>query len=96
MSPGAPAPRAEGFAITSSPVAALTGAALVSGAERADDGDLKVYLGVRYRGVYVLIPPGENADAIERTWDSGVHGHLFMQPAPSGDMLFCDKEPPDA
>lgn len=76
------------FEITSCPIAALDGA-LVVGVERASDGDLKVYLGARYKGIYVAIPPGEHADRIERAWN-GTGQHLFMRPVPPPEALFRD------
>lgn len=82
---------AETFEITSSPVAGLLGAALLGGVERDEAGDLKVYLGARYRGIFMVVPSGEHADAIEGAWN-GSTGHLFVRPVPSSDRLFCDRE----
>jgi hypothetical protein len=84
------AARMSKFEVTSSPVAAMTGdAALVVGVERDDEGDLKVYLGARYRGVYVPIAAGDDADRIERAWAS-VSAHLWLTPVPS--ELCCDRK----
>jgi hypothetical protein len=81
----------ETFEVTSSPVAALLGAALLVGVERDDAGDLKVYLGARYRGIYMVVPAGDNADGVEGAWN-GSRGHMFVRPVPSSDCLFCDRE----
>lgn len=78
------------FEITSSPIAAFLGATEVVGAERADDGDLKVYVSARWRGIYVLVPAGERADAIEQAWRGSMCGHLYMRPVPPDDMLHRD------
>lgn len=79
------------FEITSSPVATLYGdATLVSGVERDEANDLKVYIGARYNWVHVVLPAGEMADSIERAWH-GTSRHLFMRPVPPSEMLFCDK-----
>lgn len=81
----------DGFEITSSPVTALLGASLIVGAERSDDHDLKLYVGARYRGLYVVVPAGDQADAIESAWRA--RGHLFLGPAPSSDIVFSDADP---
>lgn len=79
------------FEITTSPVAALVNAALVVGTGRTEDGDLKLYLGARYRNVYVVVPASERADEIER----GYHGagpHVWLKPAPAEHFLCVDEE----
>jgi hypothetical protein len=79
------------FEVTTSPVAALMGAALLTGVERDDDGALKLYVGPRYHWLYTVIEAGENADAIERAWNGMRNAHFFVRPAPSSEHLFCDK-----
>lgn len=76
------------FTITSSPIVALLPdqAALLVGVEREDDGALRLYVGVRYRGIYAVIEPGEDADRIEAAWGGG---HLWVTPIPTS--LYCDK-----
>jgi hypothetical protein len=64
---------------TSSPVAALMGAALVVGCERQENGDVWLYLHARYLNEYVGFPAGEDADAAERAWNATHHTHLWVR-----------------
>jgi hypothetical protein len=70
-----------GVTITSNPCAALGDAALLVGVEREENGDLRLYVGARYRGVYALVEAGETADAIVDAWN-GTAQHLWLHPAP--------------
>lgn len=79
---------AETYEITSSPVAALFGACLIVGVEREADA-LRVYVGARYRGIYVVLPAGEVADGVEAAWN-GWSSHLFLRPVPPPEALFTD------
>jgi hypothetical protein len=57
------------WGLSSSPVDALSpGAALVTGCERDDAGDVRLYLHARYLNEFVTIPAGDDADGAERAW----------------------------
>jgi hypothetical protein len=59
--------------------------AMVTGLEDEPDGALKVYVGPRWRGVYVLVDDAEAKDAIRRGWAVG--GHLLI-PIPAAKCLW--------
>jgi hypothetical protein len=65
--------------LSSSPVDALSpGAALVTGCERDDSGDVRLYLHARYLNEFVTLPAGEVADAAERAWAGTSSSHLWL------------------
>jgi hypothetical protein len=64
--------------LTSSPVDALLGGVLVVGCEREDSGDVRLYLGARYRNEYAVFPAGDDADRAERAWKATNHTHLWL------------------
>jgi hypothetical protein len=71
----------------------VAGKALVVGLRRLEDGDLKVYVGAVWRGWYVVLPPGPDADAVEAAWaDPTCH---VLIPAPPPDAIHTE-EPSDA
>jgi len=59
---------------------------MLVGLEDEPDGSLRVYLGARYKGIYLRVPAGEESQReFRRAWNSG--GHVFMAPVPSADVL---------
>ena len=67
----------------------LHGKSLMTGCVRLDNGDLKVYVGPRWEGVYALLPPGPDADNVERAW-ADVTQHVLI-PTPPADSLFREE-----
>lgn len=59
--------------------------------ENGPDGALKVYLGARYKRVYLLIAGEAEKEQFRRAWGSG--GHVWMWPVPHGDLLHVDPAP---
>lgn len=79
------------FTITSSPIPALFGdASYLVGAERQEDGALRVYVSARYRGIYFVLD-GEAADRVEAAWN-GSSEHLFILPVPPLELLHREEE----
>lgn len=62
------------------------GKSLMVGCERMDDNSLKVYLGARWKGIYAVLPPGDEADEVEAAWGSSAH-HVLI-PTPPADSIF--------
>lgn len=61
--------------------------ALVVGVEDGPDDALKVYIGARYRGVYVLVDDADAQREIRRAWDT--MGHVLI-PLPDENHLHKD------
>lgn len=57
----------------------------VVGVEPGLEGETRVYLGHRSKGLYFIVT-GEDAERVWRAWQATFHGHLFMDrreiPAP--------------
>jgi hypothetical protein len=66
------------------------GKSLLTGCEWLASGDLKCYVGPRWEGIYCLLPPGPDADAVWRAWGD-VSQHVLI-PTPPPDALFTDKD----
>lgn len=81
------------FHITTNPTDALIGNAVtVVGCERQDDGDLRLYIGLRSKGVYVLLRAGDAADGAERRWHgTNTTGWMWITPPPPDHALHIDK-----
>lgn len=61
--------------------------ALVVGVKDDPDGALKVYVGARYRGIYVLVDDANAQHEIQRAWATG--GHVLV-PLPDDSQLHRD------
>lgn len=77
--------------ISSSPIDAFMGAAMVTGVEpiprRADQG-LRVYIGPRARGVHVHVDDPDQASDAEGVWCSTT-GHLFATEIDPDTLCQC-------
>jgi hypothetical protein len=73
--------------LTSSPVAALVRGVLVVGCERQESGDVRLYLGARYRNEYAVFPAGDDADRAENAWNATHHTHLWLVERDVSDAL---------
>ena len=68
----------------------LTGRSVeICGVEDGPDGALKVYVGPRYNGIYVLVTDQGDQDRVRNAWALG--GHVFMA-RPVADLLWKDPE----
>lgn len=56
--------------------------------EDGPDGALKVYLGARYKRVYILVSDEAEKETFRRAWGTG--GHVWMTPIPADDLLHVD------
>ena len=64
----------------------------VTGIAENDDGSLKVYVGPRYHGRYVVIDDPTAADEVRRAWADPTQ-HVLI-PAPDADQIFADEASP--
>lgn len=61
----------------------LTGdSTLIVGLGECADGALKVYVGSRGRGVYVVVTDEAEKVRVRRAWAASYNGHLFMATPP--------------
>lgn len=68
---------------------------MISGiAEDKQDGllMLRVYVGPRYRRLYVLIEDAAAADEVRRAWGRG--GHVWLDEAPPPSVIWHEDERP--
>jgi hypothetical protein len=64
---------------------------MITGYEPQDDGTVKVYLGARHKGLYLLVTDPEEQEFFERGWNSIMNGHhCWMWPLPPADAIHCD------
>jgi hypothetical protein len=83
-------PDEQTYELSSSPVFAFCReVTLLVGVEEQPDGAVRVYLGHRAKGVYLLVEP-EQADPFRRAWASGQH--VWMAPVPPAERLLVDGE----
>ena len=82
-----PAGETREYTLTSSPVDAMfRPVTLLVGLEDEADGALRVYLGARYKGIYLRLAADDPAqDDFRRAWDRG--GHCWMYPIPDANLL---------
>ena len=74
------------------PLGAFIGATqvtLLTGIEDDPSGALRVYLGARYKGLYMLIEDAEAKDTFRRAWGSGAP-HTWMWPLPPAEAILKD------
>ncbi len=62
------------------------GKSLVVGVEDTDDGLLKVYLGARWKNIYTLVEPGDEANEVRRLWANPTQ-HVLV-PTPPADCIY--------
>lgn len=61
---------------------------MIVGYEPQDDGAVRVYLGARHRGLYLLVTDPEEQDFYRRGWESiGFGHHCWMWPLPPADLI---------
>ena len=65
--------------------------AAVSGLSEDDDGALKVYVGHRHKGLYLLVDDPVAQEAIRDAWGYG--GHVLI-PLPEAGQVFADAATP--
>jgi hypothetical protein len=71
-----------------------SGGAFVTGVETdAETGDLRMYVGHRYKGIYALVHDEQAKVDLQRGWDSTMGGHLMVR-VPPNDALFSENERP--
>ena len=63
---------------------------MMVGLEEMDDGALKVYVGARWKNIYMILDDEAEKDKARRAWSYG--GHVFM-PVPAPEQLFYDAPP---
>jgi hypothetical protein len=61
---------------------------MVVGYEPQDDGAVRVYLGARHKGLYLLVTDPEEQEFFRRGWSSIMNGnHCWMWPLPPADAI---------
>lgn len=85
LAPEQPTTAAFEFNLSTSPVDAMfRPVTMVVGVEDDPDGGLRVYLGARYKNIYLLVDEAAK-DSVRRGWGAG--GHLWLWPIPPADIL---------
>ena len=77
------------------PLGALMGierTTLVVGLAEDESGALRVYLGKRWKNLYILVTEPDEQDTFRRAWGSG--GHIWMSPVPGAELIHCDESRP--
>ena len=64
---------------------------LITGIEDQPEGWMKVYVGSRYKNIYVVCTEPEDQERVRRAWGSSAM-HLMM-PRPPPEALFDDDHP---
>lgn len=82
----------QAYTLSSLPPLASGMTTLVVGLEEAEGGGVKVYLGARWKRLYVLVGP-EHAEDFRRAW--GLQGHLWVYPVPPAELIRKDEAPDD-
>jgi hypothetical protein len=59
---------------------------LLTGIEDDPSGGLRVYLGARYKGLYMLVEDAAEKDIFRRAWSSGAP-HTWMWPLPPAEAI---------
>jgi len=63
---------------------------LLTGVEDDPSGALRVYLGARYKGLYLLVEDEDEKDFFRRGWRSGAP-HTWMWPIPPDDAIHNER-----
>lgn len=74
------------YTLTTSPVDALfREVTLLVGVEEPEGEPMRVFLGARYKGIYVEVSDETEKEFFRRGWGAG--GHCWMYPIPPREML---------
>jgi hypothetical protein len=63
---------------------------LITGIEEQAEGWMKVYVGPRWKNVYVVCADPDDRARVKRAWGSSMH---LTMPKPAPEALFDDEHP---